>query len=284
MLNYILYRIGEFISLYLPLKLVYALAGLISYLQYLLSKKDRTSVSNNLRAIFPDMEDTLIKKYTKGVFINFGIYLANFFKFKKIDLAYIRENVIIKGLDNVDRALSAGKGLILFSAHIGNWELGGITLGLMGYPMNAVTLTHKHKKVNIFFTRQRQSKNLKVIPLGNAVRSCLEAFSRNEIVCIMGDRDFTQGGIIVDLFGKPTMIPKGPAIFHLRNQTPLVAAFTVRQENGKFCLFFNPQIQFAPSGNYENDIRSLTGIYLKQIEDCIRAYPGQWSMFRRFWL
>lgn len=283
-MNYILYRIGEWISSLLPLNLGYALAKVVSFIQYAFSKRDRVSVRNNLRVIFPGIEERLLEKYTKGVFINFGIYLTNFFKFKRIDLEYVRKNVIIEGLDNIDKGLSQGRGLVIVSAHIGNWELGAIALGLSGYPINAVTLTHKHKKVDAFFNRQRQSKNVRVIPLSGAVRGALLAFSRNEIVCILGDRDFTQGGIVADFFGRPTMIPKGPAFFYLRNKIPLVVCFTVREKNGKFRLFFNPPIQYTPCGNYETDLRALTGIYLRQIEDCIRLYPGQWSMFRRFWL
>ena len=125
---------------------------------------------------------------------------------------------------------------------------------------------------------------MRVIPIHNAVRGCLEAFSRNEIVALLGDRDFTQGGIVMDFFGRPTLIPKGPAVFSLRNKIPMLCGFMVQEKTGKFRFIFNPPIQFTPSGEYEKDMRSLTGLYLKQIEDCIRRYPGQWAMFRRFWL
>ena len=284
MLNYILYRIGEFLCLYLPFNLEYLLARVISNLQYVFSRQDRTSVANNLKVIFPGIEKRLLKKYTKGVFINFGIYLANFFKFKNLGLDYIKKNLVIEGREHIDKALSLGKGLIIVSGHIGNWELGGIALGLLGYPVNAVTFTHKHKKVNIFFTRQRELKGLRVIPLEKAVRGALLAFSRNEIVCLMGDRDFTGGGLVMDFFGLPTMIPRGPAVFSLRNKTPMLLAFTLIENKEKFRLSFTPPIEFTPSGEYEKDVLSLTLIYLKQIEDYIRAHPGQWLMFRRFWL
>ena len=284
MFNYILYRIGEFLVLYLPIKISSALAKFLSTLQYLLSKQDRISVRNNLKAILPAIDESHLKKYTKNVFINFGLYLAAFFGFKQLDRGYIKKNVIIEGIEYVDQALSQGKGLIIVSAHIGNWELGGVILGMLGYPVNAITLTHKHKAVNAFFNRQRELKGFHVIPFENAVRGSLEALSRNEIVCILGDRDFTQGGQLLDFLGKPTVIPKGPAVFSLRNKTPLIAAFTIREKNNKFRFSFNPPIEFNPCGEYEKDVRLLTQTYLKQIEDCILKYPDQWSMFRRYWL
>lgn len=282
MISYILYRIGELLSICLPLRAGYALARMLSTLQYLLSRQDRISVRTNLKAIFPAIEESLLKKYTKGVFINFGIYLADFFKFRHLDLDYIKKNVVIEGRQYIDEALSLGRGLIITGSHIGNWELGGITLGLLGYSVNVIALVHKRKKVDTFFNRQRESKGVHVIPLDKAVRGALEAFSRNEIVCILGDRDFTQGGIVVNFFGLPAMIPRGPAVFSLRNKTPILTAFVVREKNEKFRFFFNPTIVFNPSGDYEKDVRALIDIYLKQIEDCTRRYPDQWAMFRRF--
>ena len=88
----------------------------------------------------------------------------------------------------------------------------------------------------------------------------------------------------MDFFGRPAMIPKGPAVFALRNKVPLVCGFTIQKENEQFLLFFNPAIQFSPSGEYEKDLRSLAKLYVAQIEDCIRKYPDQWAMFRKFWV
>src|SRR3989338_6482813 len=146
MFNYILYRLGEFLAFYLPFRLDYALARVISTFQYLLSFTDRTAVRNNLRVIFPDMDNRLLERYTRGVFINFGRYLTVFFKSRKLGPGFFKENVAVEGRENMDQALSLGRGAIILSAHIGNWELGGMAMGLLGYPLNAVTLTHKHKK------------------------------------------------------------------------------------------------------------------------------------------
>lgn len=271
-------------ALWLPSCVIYSLAKIISRLQYAVSKTDRAAVRGNLEAIFPGIEPRRLRRYTQGVFTNFGLYLANFFKFQRLDLAYVKKHVMVEGLEHIDQGLSLGKGLIIVSAHIGNWELGGVTLGLLGYRVNAVALTHTHTRVNRFFNRQRQSKGLRVIPIASAVRGCLEAFSRNEIVCLVGDRDFTQGGLVMDFFGRPTMIPKGPAVFSLRNKVPLLCGFTVHEGRERFRLFFDPLIQFLPTGEYEKDIRSLTELFVKQIEACIRRYPDQWAMFRQFWL
>lgn len=284
MCSYILYRIGEFISLYLPRPLVSAIARALSCLQYLFSKQDRITVRNNLKAVFPGLGDRALERYARNVFINFGRYLEDFFRFRRLNLSYIKENVIIEGREYIDKALSLKRGLIVVSGHIGNWELGGVALALLGYPVNAITLTHAHRRVNDFFNRQRESNGLKVIPMESAVRATLQAISRNEIVCILGDRDFTQGGIVLDFFGLPAMIPKGPAVFSLRNKAPIIPCLALQEGKGRLRLIFYPPVSFNPSGEYERDVRVLTGLSLRKIEEFVRLYPDQWSMFRRFWL
>lgn len=281
---YILYRLGEFISLYSPRSIVSLIARMLSFLQYFFSAQDRNSVRNNLKAVSPALDNRLLERHTRNVFMNFARYLAVFLRFKKLDLAFIKSNVRIEGRHYIDQALSLGRGLIIVSGHIGNWELGGVTLALLGYPVNAITLTHAHSRVNDFFDRQRTSKGLKVIPMESAVRATLQAINRNEIVCILGDRDFTQGGIVLNFLGLPAMIPKGPAVFSLRNKTPVIPSFALQEDRDRLRLIFQPPISFTPSGEYEQDVRALTGLYLRKIEECVRLYPDQWAMFRRFWL
>lgn len=281
---YILYRVGEFISLHLPRCVVSLIVRMLSFLQYFFSAQDRNSVRNNLKAVSPAIDNRLLERHTRNVFMNFARYLAVFLRFKKLDLAFIKSNVRIEGRQYIDQALSLGRGLIIVSGHIGNWELGGVTLALLGYPVNAITLTHAHSRVNDFFDRQRTSKGLKVIPMESAVRATLQAINRNEIVCILGDRDFTQGGIVLNFLGLPTMIPKGPAVFSLRNKTPIIPSFSLQEGKDRLRLIFQPPVSFTPSGEYEQDVRALTGLYLRKIEECVRLHPDQWAMFRRFWL
>lgn len=284
MWNYLLYRLGELLAVYLPSFLLYRLAETISVLHQMISTEDRENVRNNLKVIFPGISERLLRKYTKGVFINFGLYLANFLMFKKIGRAYIDKYFVVEGLDYVDKALSLKKGLIILSAHIGNWEAAGMAMAIMGYPMNAITLTHKDSRINRFFNRQRESKGFKVIPMGRAVRGCLEAFNRNEIVCILGDRDFTQGGIAVDLFGRQAIIPKGAGTFFLRNNVPVVMAFAAQENAQRFRLEIRPMPRINLCGDFEKDLQSFSKAYIAQIEDYIRKHPSQWAMFRKFWM
>ncbi|MDD5156303.1 MAG: lysophospholipid acyltransferase family protein [Candidatus Omnitrophica bacterium] len=284
MLIYFFYKFARFLALHLPLKAGYKIAVFISDFRYIFTPRDRINVAGNLSAIFPDKSKKEIESIQIEIFRNFAKYLVDFFRFSELDAGYIKKNIKLENLDYLDEALSKGRGAIVLSAHLGNWELGGAVLALLGYHFWGVALMHKCKKINDFFNFQRQSKGVKVIPLGNAVRQCLEVLGKNEIVALIGDRDFSEKGIVADFFNKPTFFPPGPAAFCLKTGSPIVPVFMLRNRDDTFTLKVEKPIEFPPSGDKNKDMLKLINRYKLIIENYIRAYPGQWYMFRRFWI
>lgn len=284
MLYYILYRTGQFIALTLPLKMAYHIATFVSDLHYIFADKDRRAVKENLKAIFPEKSNREIRKIRIRMFRNFAKYLVDFFRFSKLDINYIKKNIKIENRQYFEDALSKGKGAIAVTAHLGNWELGGVVIALLGYPFWAVALQHKDKKVNDFFNFQRESKGMKVIPVGHAVRQSLNLLKENKIVALAGDRDFTGKGVAMDFFGKPTFLPEGPAAFSLKTGASIVPGFMYRNKDDTFTLRLEKPIEFVPSNNKNKDLIDLIKSYKVIIEDYIRKYPDQWYMFRKFWI
>jgi lauroyl/myristoyl acyltransferase len=284
MYNYILYRIGQFIALNVPLKFGYMLAVFFSDLHYIFADKDRKAVKENLQAIFPEKSDREIRRIRIRMFRNFAKYLVDFFRFQKLDKEYIKKNIRIENIHYFDEAYAKGKGVIVLTAHLGNWELGGVVVSLSGYPFWVVALPHKDKRVNIFFNSQRESKGIKVIPLGKAVRTCLNVLKENRLLALAGDRDFTEKGIVLDFFGKPAFFPEGPAAFSLKTGSIIVPGFMLRNKDDSFTLTIEKPIEFNPTGAKNKDLRELMERYIAIFEDYIRRYPDQWYMFRRFWI
>lgn len=284
MFNYILYRIGQFIALVLPLKIAYKIAIFFSDLHYIFADKDRRAVKENLMVIFPEKSNREIRKIRMRMFRNFAKYLVDFFRFSKLDAKYIKRNIQLENIHYFDEALAKGKGAIALSAHLGNWELGGVVVPLLGYPLWAVVLPHKDRRVNNFFNFQRERRGLKVIPLGKAVRLCLNILKENKIVALVGDRDFTEKGVVLDFFGRPTFLPEGPAAFSLKTGASIVPAFMLRNEDDTFTLRIEKPLEFTPTDNKNNDLTELIMRYTTIIEDYIRKYPDQWYMFRKFWI
>ena len=283
MFNYILYRIGQFIALHLPLKITYKIAISFSDLHYLFARRDRRIAKENLKVIFPDKSDREIRRIRIKIFRNFAKYLVDFFRFSKLDAQYIKENIKIENIHYIDEALSKGKGVIIVSAHLGNWELGGVVVALLGYPFWIVALPHKYRKVNNFFNFQRGSKGINVIPLGRAARQSLDILKENRVLALAGDRDFSEKGIVLDFFGRPTIFPRGPAALSLKTGAKIVPGFMLRNGDDTFTFKFEKPLEFISTGDKNNDLTGLTKQYRNIFEDYIRKYPDQWYMFRRFW-
>jgi KDO2-lipid IV(A) lauroyltransferase len=284
MFNYILYRIGQWIALSVPLKIGYLIAVFISDARYLFARKDRRAVKENLKVIFPEKSDREIRRIRLKMFRNFAKYLVDFFRFSKLDAEYVKKHLKVENAHYIDEALAKGKGAIALSAHIGNWELGGVVIALLGYPFWIIALPHKDKRVNDFFNHQRESKGIRVTQLGRAVRQCLDVLKENKIIGLAGDRDFTEKGQVVNFFGKPTFLPEGAAAFALKTGAAIIPGFMVRNEDDSFTLKMNAPLDVTPTGNRDEDLIALINRGKSVIESYIRKYPDQWYMFRKFWI
>ena len=282
MFKYLLYKFGQFIVKRLPLKVAYGWATFISDLHYYASFRDRRAVKNNLRVIMPGRED--INSLARQVFRNFGKYLVEFFRMTQdVDRAYIERNIEIRNLERLDEVLRNNKGAIFLTAHLGNWELGGVIMSLLGYPFVAIALPHKERPVNDLFNYQRENKGMTIVPTNIAVRKCIETLKKNSIVALLADRDFSGRGEILDFLGRKAFLPKGPAVFSQNTGAPIIPVFLIRKVNDKFTLTFEEPIYPFPDGEDQEKIRKIMKRYTAIMEERIRENPTQWLMFREFW-
>ncbi|NQT89834.1 MAG: lysophospholipid acyltransferase family protein [Candidatus Omnitrophica bacterium] len=280
---FILYRMGIFLALNLPLKASYWVAATVSSAYSFISRNDRNAVKSNLRILYPDYDEARINRLTTATFVNFAKYLVDFFRFSKVDKEYIEKNIKINGIENLDAAFKENKGVILAAAHLGNWELGGVVVSILGYPFAAVVLDHKHTDVNEYFIKQREAKGVEVISIGAGLRRCFKALSDNHAIALVGDRDYYDSGIEMDFFGKATIIPKGPAIFSRRCGSPIIPCFLVRNDDDTFTFSFHKPIRSRHTKDEHQDLAETTTELLGVLEKTIREHPGQWCVFREFW-
>lgn len=286
MFKYFLYKFGQFILSWAPPVICFKWAKILSDLHYYFSCRDRRAVGNNLRIILKSEEN--IPALTKQVFRNFGRYLVEFFMMgKMVNEAYLKKNVKMNNIERVSQVLKEGKGGIVITAHLGNWEMGAAILTMLGYPLVAIALPHKERPVNDLFNHQRQVKGMTVIPTHMAFRRCLEKLKENKLIALVADRDFSLNGEPMDFLGRKTLIPAGPAVFSLITGAPIIPTFLIRDQDGTFTLSVCEPLYPPSNVRKEDEKRALLGIikqYISVIEEKIYLYPTQWLMFREFWI
>ncbi len=182
----------------------------------------------------------------------------------------------------LDQALAAGTGAILVSPHLGNWELGGLGLADLGYPLNLLTFREPDERFNEKRERLRSARGIRFIYVDRddssplAIIEAVNALRRNEVLAILGDRDGSSHTLRMEFFGRPTNIPVGAAYLALASGAPVIPVF-VLLEKGKYSTVMEEPIFFRGGhGEHGNAIRSGMDKLLAVFERYIRAYPDQW--------
>jgi len=280
--NYYLYRIGQFLANALPMGVSSAVVMFLCDLHFCFSKTDRQAVENNLKIVLKT--DHVPSRKVRAVFRNFGKYLLEFFTMtRRLRPGFIESHVKINNIGYLNETLQKGKGGVVVSAHVGNWEMGGTVLPTLGFPLSVVALAHKDPRVNALFNAQREAFGAVVIQTEVAVRRVVEHLHQNRLVAILADRDFGNRGIMMDFWGRLSMIPKGAAYFSMKTGAPIIPVFFIRTADDHFEINIYPPID-PPQSQGDKITDQAAAVYIRKyltiIEDEIKKNPSQWLLFR----
>ncbi len=199
----------------------------------------------------------------------------------------LRRKVSFVHKERLDKALGQGKGVILVSAHFGNFPLLLGRLSLEGYRTGGIMRPMRDARAEKIFLHKRDRYGIKTIysqPRKECVEEVVRSLRNNEIVFIPLDQNFGTGGIFVDFFGSKAATATGPAILAQRTQAALLPCFIVRQPDDTHQIIFEEPLRISGDGARGPDqvaevIQSLTRI----IESYIRQYPAEWGWIHRRW-
>jgi KDO2-lipid IV(A) lauroyltransferase len=189
----------------------------------------------------------------------------------------------------MDKALAQGTGAILISPHLGNWELGGLGLADLGYPVNVMTFREPDERFNQSRERLRSERGIRFIYVDRedasplAIIEAVNALRRNEVLCLLGDRDGSSNTVELSFFGRKTRIPAGAAYLALATGAPVIPVFVVL-EKGHYATVMEQPIFIQGRHGHNNDaVLSGMAAVLSVFELYIRRYPDQWYNFFPFW-
>ena len=150
--------------------------------------------------------------------------------------------------------------------------------------MTVSVAMHRYGRINDLFMREREAMGLRVADMERgAARVMMRALQRNEVVGVMGDRDPTEQGVIIEFFGRPCRFPQGPARLSLATGAPIVPAFCLRRSSDSFSTVFLPPIPIPGEGSRDEKVVAMTQMFADIIANTIRVHPEQWGVFYPFW-
>lgn len=273
-----------FLSL-LPFSWMKYLGKGFGWLVFKLAKKERDKTTKNIRIAFSQtMTWNQAEQLAQSVWIRLGWNLFEVARWIPMTQEEIVSQVVrVHGWEHMEKALARQKGVLILSAHLGNWELMG------GYfaaktPTAAVAQNLYDSRFDELVTWMRSEKlQIPMIKRGLALRGILEALKNNNAICALVDQDTGQDGVFVPFFGRSTWTQSGVARIAYKTEAALVPAFVVRGADGCFELFIEPEIEVQRTANAEKDILETVRRYTEVIETYVKTYPDQWMWMHERW-
>jgi lauroyl/myristoyl acyltransferase len=242
---------------------------------WLSAAQRRAALDNYAAALGRDRSDPEVAHVARRAFQNYGRMLMDFLLMGSVTPEELVKRVTIDGLDQLDAALTKGKGVIMAVPHMGSWDMAGSYAGAIGYPIAAVAERFPGS-LNDAVIRTRQRFGLDVIALGrSAVRAITKALEANSIVALLCDLE--QGrGVTVRFFGRTAIVPGGPAAIALKTGAALMPACQYMTSPGHHHIHLDPPLAWQAGETKEGLMQRV----VSRFEDFIRERPDQWYAFR----
>ena len=283
-LEYMLARMGMALACALTPRQADAFgAGLGRMAHRLLGSRRRLAADNMRRALGDTLTDGEIQANVRGVFENLGRTVVELARYRKLGPDGVRAIVDPAGLEPVREALKAGHGVILASAHFGNWEVLAATLALNGLPIDALALTQQNPLVNDLVQSLRREMGIGILEVPANARQVFRSLEANRVVFMAADQHASAGTLVLDFFGRPAAVARGPALFALRCGCPLIPILLRRELDGRLVAVSGDTIHPPEAGAEEEKVRTMTDSYLRFLEGEIRRRPDQWMWTHNRW-
>lgn len=191
----------------------------------------------------------------------------------------------LAGKELMDEAVRSGTGAVMVPCHMANWDHAG-AWGCLRFG-GVTTVAERLQPEGLFdqFLAYRQSLGMDVLAIGepDIVRSLIRKVKEGRILALLGDRDISQNGVEVNLFGEPASLPAGPALIGLLTGRP-VYPVTMWFDGDRTTGQVYPAVT-APSDLPRGEqVRAMTQQIAHAFEDGIRAHPTDWHMLQKVWL
>ena len=279
------YKTTSFLAKILPRKVALFITDRLAEGAYFVSfKRARPIALKNLRFALRGLRDEGdVKFLILHQFRQFAWFIYDFLLLPYLDGQKLRGMYELIGFSRVVEALKDGRGIIILTGHLGNWELGASALANENIPVTAVSMPHATETVTRFFYGTRLSKGVNSVSVQKAVRIGLKVLRANECLAILGDRDFTGTGVPVDFLGGRTVFPIGPMRLAAKTGATICPAFSVRTRDGRYRIYFEDPYKVREHGDGTPDLDGALKKWSLVLGKYVRLYPTQWFRFDNVW-
>jgi len=242
----------------------------------------RGVVDENLQRAFPEESDAWRERVGTEAYRHLGRQIVALLLLEGAPATELAERTEVEGEELLRRALAGGRGAILLTGHLGNWEVAGARIAAMGVPVDAVARRLANPYLDRRMRETRARSGMVVIDKGGATRPALRALSEGRAIALVADQNVSSGGLFVDFFGVPAATARGPGLLATRTGAPVFfVTCTTLPPGARYRVRIEPME--LPELPDEGAARWVTERYSERLEAAIRERPEEYFWFHRRW-
>ena len=244
----------------------------------------KKTVIQNLEIAFPDLQKKDLIKTAFNIYKSFIITLIEILSLPIISDNEIKNAIQFENIDIIKEKYAEGKGVILLSAHFGNWEYVALSSSMqLGLPFSVVVKDQRNPFVTDWMNKVRTKWLNEVVSLGVSIRKTYQTLKEKKIVAMVADQRAPRESMRIKFFGKDVAVHTGPAVLALKTGAPLLYGIPVRQKD---FTYKTEMVEISkdnlPEGE-DDKIMELTKRHMAYLEKYIRMHPEQWLWMHKRW-
>lgn len=263
----------------MPAWLGYFLADLLTEAHFRFFPARRHAALANLAVTMPRAGRRDRVRIARRMMRSYNRMMYEFFRLPHLSREQLLSSVEVVGREHLEAALARGRGVILASSHIGNWELAGVMIAQFGYTLHAVAGVQLGRWLTGAVRETKSELSIVTVSPEDGFRKLLRALEHNDPVALVVDGDIYQHGVDVEFFGRGYSFPAGPGVLAQRTGAQVICGYCERLSPGRFRMVMEKPLDpaaFAATAALNQAVAST-------VERHIREHLDQWCIFRPLW-
>ncbi len=260
------------------------LGGVAGWMAGVVLRLRRRDVDLNLALAFPEQTGRWRRRVGRTCYVHLGREAATLFRLSSLDAKAVVDRTEMVGFEALQQAVEEGRGLVLVTGHLGNWEIGGASFAARGLPIDVVAKGMANRRFERDLNRTRESLGMRVIDMTVAHREVPRSLREGRVVALVADQNARDQGVFVPFFGRLASTFKGPALFALRAGAPLFVGVCIRTpgsaRNYRVTL---QRVEIEPTGAVGTDVLELTRAHVGALQAAVASHPEQYFWQHKRW-
>ncbi|HEY7723854.1 MAG TPA: lysophospholipid acyltransferase family protein [Anaeromyxobacteraceae bacterium] len=270
---------------WLPRSWVYAAGAALAWVAWALRVRRRVVLAN-LRTAFPEKGEAERLDIARRTYRNLGRMAAEFLVVPRMAPAELERALTFEGLEIIQEARARGQGVVVCTAHFGNWELLQAGTALLGLPISSISRHQARTGADALVKRTRAGAGVEELEVrkGETLKAALRALRQGRILGYVIDQNMPRRrAVFPTFFGVPAATSPTPAYLAMRHGARVVFAVAVPDGEGRYRAIIEGPFEPRRSGDREADVLAFMQELNDRLERRVRAYPDRWYWLHRRW-